>query len=93
MIDQERIEEVRKEIAKVIVRIIKADRTGKQTEVDAVDQILNVKDKDGKPMLAILSDDQRPPMEATKDNANIAIVRGEYRSEGFRRVIIVGDNS
>jgi len=33
-------EKVREKIARILVKVIKADRTGKQTEIDAVDQIL-----------------------------------------------------
>jgi len=36
-------ERIREEIAKIIVKIIKADRAGRQTEVDAVSQILSIK--------------------------------------------------
>ena len=35
--------EIREEIAKILVKVIKADRKGRQTEFDAVDQILSIK--------------------------------------------------
>jgi len=35
-------EKVREKIARILVKVIKADRTGKQTEIDAVDQILKI---------------------------------------------------
>ena len=42
MTDQEIYEEVSRGIAEILVKVIKADRSGRQTEVDAADQILSI---------------------------------------------------
>ena len=57
--NKDRVEEVREAIANIFKPAILAEH--------AIDQILSLKDKDGKPMLGIISDDQNVTEWKLKD--------------------------
>jgi len=103
MTEKERLEEVRKNIEEVLVKARQARVKSNGianfilyalSQEDITDQILSLKDKDGKPMLGIISDDQSLPCRDDEYN-NINTKPPEYRyaindmlASNFRRVII-----
>ena len=95
MIDQERIEEVRLKVLKISYKIY----CRKLPLEHLFDELLkNLKDKDGKPLLAILSDDQSLSEydftnTPTYFESGYNIAQQDMTNSNFRRVIIVGDNS
>lgn len=71
-----RVEEVREAIAQLSVCHDTTEGYGFNLMDKDIEQILSIKDKDGKPMLGIISDDQRLP-KLPKDYHSEMIIKGK----------------
>lgn len=94
--DETRVEEVRDKlfgyIADCAMELRDSDIRQVKLIDDYMDLILSLKDKDGKPMLGIISDDQSLPAPIDNQHLGSLTVMGtKDMKDNFRRVIIEGE--